>query len=44
MAKEFKAFLLRGNLIDLAVAGPHADGHTTDSGRAKHATYTTFVA
>jgi C4-dicarboxylate-specific signal transduction histidine kinase len=31
-------------VIDLAVAGPHADGHTTDSGRAKHATYTTFVA
>jgi signal transduction histidine kinase len=31
-------------VIDLAAAGPHADGNTADSGRAKHGTYTTFVA
>jgi two-component system sensor kinase FixL len=31
-------------VIDLTVAGPHADGRPADSGRAKHGTYTTFVA
>jgi two-component system, LuxR family, sensor kinase FixL len=31
-------------VIELAVAGPHADGRTADSGRANHGTYTTFVA
>jgi two-component system, LuxR family, sensor kinase FixL len=31
-------------VIDLAAAGPHANGRTADSGRAKHGTYTTFVA
>jgi len=31
-------------VIDLAVAGPQDDGRTVDSGRAKHGTYTTFVA
>jgi PAS domain S-box-containing protein len=30
--------------IDLTAAGPHGDGNTADSGRAKHGTYTTFVA
>jgi two-component system, LuxR family, sensor kinase FixL len=31
-------------VIDLTAAGPYADGHTADSGRAKNGTYTTFVA
>jgi two-component system sensor kinase FixL len=31
-------------VIDLAVAGPRANERTPDSGRAKHGTYTTFVA
>jgi two-component system sensor kinase FixL len=31
-------------VIDLTVAGPNASGRTADSVRAKHGTYTTFVA
>jgi two-component system sensor kinase FixL len=31
-------------VIDLAAAGPHADGRTVDSGRVNHGTYKTFVA
>jgi two-component system, LuxR family, sensor kinase FixL len=31
-------------VIDLAAAGPYADGRPADAGRANHGTYTTFVA
>jgi signal transduction histidine kinase len=31
-------------VIDLAAAGPQADGRTADSGRANHETYSTSVA